>query len=198
MLNCIDLNLMFYPNAKNCPQMHSDAGRNPRTSMSAMDRFYLWWRQLDTSPVPSVTRIDPTQIGADILPGISMMDIVGQGRQRRMRIRLAGSRHREMTGRELTGVWLDEWRPPAVVEMTMARLCRIFDTGEPDYRSLSVEEANAFLPPDPAMTYHRLICPIDIGSHRERRLIAYFEWFNPDWDRVPPPPRVGPWAEPAD
>ena len=163
-----------------------------------MDRFYLWWRQLDSSPVPSVTRIDPTEIGADILPGISMMDIIGQGSHRRMRIRLAGSRHREMTGRELTGVWLDEWRPPAVVERTMARLCRVFDTGEPEYRSLSIEEATAFLPPDPVMTYHRLICPIDIGPRRERRLIAYFEWFNPTWDRIPPAPKVGPWAEKSD
>lgn len=75
-----------------------------------MVALYRYWRSLHRDgALPPRTAIDPAAI-KDQLATLWMVDVVYPA-PLRFRYRLAGTRLREATGREMTGLWFDEAHP---------------------------------------------------------------------------------------
>lgn len=89
-----------------------------RIELPLLSRFYADWRDLCRGRfAPSRADIDPTRL-TYILPRVLMFDVLDGGRD--FRVRLAGSATYGLHGRDVTGMLLSEFQPPAFRDSVMA------------------------------------------------------------------------------
>jgi hypothetical protein len=94
-------------------------------------RFYQYWRERCQGRfAPARADIDPTDL-TYILPRLLMFDVLDEGAD--FRVRLAGSGTFNLHGRDITGMRLSEFRPPAFRDAVMASYRQIVQERRPLY-----------------------------------------------------------------
>jgi hypothetical protein len=90
--------------------------------------YDYWLSRADGNQMPSRSDINPTQIPR-LLSGISLVDVDRQNR--RCRIRLAGTRLREIYDREVTGICIEDMDWGDKRDYWLAAYQRTIDEGKP-------------------------------------------------------------------
>lgn len=94
-------------------------------------RFYEYWRSKHRGDrLPGRQDIDPLEI-PDLLPHVSMVDVVGEGASMRFRFRLVGTANVRFAGREFTGAFIEDVFEPADAARVHAAYRAIVETREP-------------------------------------------------------------------
>jgi hypothetical protein len=118
-------------------------------------RFYDYWRsKCDGDRLPGRRDIDPLDL-PDLLPLITILDIVAAGDGARFRFRLVGTANVAVAGREYTGSFIEDvFEPEDAARMTAS--CRaIVERREPHYWvNLAAVRGN------PPVRYARLMVPL--------------------------------------
>jgi hypothetical protein len=120
-----------------------------------LKRFYDYWLSKSRgSKLPGRQDIDPLEI-PDLLPHVSMLDVVRTGDDIRFRFRLVGTANVHIAKREHTGAFVEEVFAPADAEQTNAKYLSIVETHEPHFWRTTM----ATIGNEP-VTYARLMVPL--------------------------------------
>ncbi len=110
----------------------------PEQLSPGLATFVKYWRQLQDAAgdglPPRRTQFDPSAVKR-ILSSIVMFDVEygADGAPSRYRYRLAGSMHRDVLGRDVTGLYLEDVNAPQSVADSLIVYRRIVESGEPHY-----------------------------------------------------------------
>lgn len=96
----------------------TDRSTNPPFGDRKLQRLYSYWQQKKgDKPLPYRRNIDPTEMGAEILPHVMLTEILEEGR---FRYRLAGTAIEAVSGMSLAGRYLDEVLLPPYLEYLLS------------------------------------------------------------------------------
>ena len=104
--------------------------------------FDYWHARCVGEILPQRADIDPIDFPR-LLPSISLLEVENAGQahaEHRVKVRLAGTRLRDMYGRETTGLYLDEFLPPENDRYWTAAFTRVITHGKPAQGVLSLED----------------------------------------------------------
>ena len=104
--------------------------------------FDYWDARCIGDALPKRADIDPIDFPR-LLPSISLLEVENADQrhaEHRVRVRLAGTRLRDMYGRETTGLYLDEFLPPQNDSYWTAAFTRVISQGKPAQGVLSLED----------------------------------------------------------
>jgi len=104
--------------------------------------FDYWDARCIGDTLPRRADIDPIDFPR-LLPSISLLEVENAGQrhaEHRVKVRLAGTRLRDMYGRETTGLYLDEFLPPQNDSYWTAAFTRVISQGKPAQGVLSLED----------------------------------------------------------
>lgn len=104
--------------------------------------FDYWEARCIGETLPRRADIDPIDFPR-LLPSISLLEVENAGQrhaEHRVKVRLAGTRLRDMYGRETTGLYLDEFLPPQNDSYWTAAFTRVISQGKPAQGVLSLED----------------------------------------------------------
>jgi PAS domain len=98
-----------------------------------LQRLHDYWKRVHpASGLPGRQHVDPLAI-PDLLPNLWLLDV--ERDPFRLRYRLVGTRITELSGRELTGLFLDEAHPHATeIPDFFRRFRAVVETGQPSWR----------------------------------------------------------------
>lgn|GEM_PF-529910 len=132
--------------------MQSRAAQNPVEQAAAFKAqlvtaeqrqlFDYWDARCIGEALPTRADIDPIDFPR-LLPSISLLEVENAGQrhaEHRVKVRLAGTRLRDMYGRETTGLYLDEFLPPQNDGYWTAAFTRVISQGKPAQGVLSLED----------------------------------------------------------
>lgn len=102
----------------------------------------LWRAKLPEGGFPAKSDLDPTEMQADALPNIILMDV--QEEPRRYRYRLTGTAIDRIQNRNLTGTYVDENRPEELRRILLHDLDDLVETGAPHLVELSFLNAEGY------------------------------------------------------
>ncbi len=134
-------------------QTQSRAAQNPVEQQAAAFKaqlvtaeqrqlFDYWEARCIGGALPKRADIDPIDFPR-LLPSISLLEVENAGQrhaEHRVKVRLAGTRLRDMYGRETTGLYLDEFLPPQNDSYWTAAFTRVISQGKPAQGVLSLED----------------------------------------------------------
>jgi len=143
--------------------------RHPR-----LRRFYDYWqgkRQGDR--LPGRQHIDPLEI-PDLLPHISILDVVGAGDAVRFRFRLVGTANVRIAGREYTGAFIDDVFEREDAARLHAAYRDIVERREPHYWV-----TQAAVRGNPPVNYARLMVPLATDGETVDMLMGLFFFTDP-------------------
>lgn len=123
---------------------------------SRLKRLFAYWNSLRRDrEMPARADIDPTAMGADLLPWIALTEVVDGGA--RFRFRLCGTGLAGIAGLDLTGHYIDELNPNAAYAAYIIGLYRLaIERRRPVYS----ETAYVVTTTSPKRRTERLICPL--------------------------------------
>ena len=104
--------------------------------------FDYWEARCTGEALPRRADIDPIDFPR-LLPSISLLEVENAGQphaEHRVKVRLAGTRLRDMYGRETTGLYLDEFLSPENDSYWTAAFTRVISQGKPAQGVLSLED----------------------------------------------------------
>lgn len=104
--------------------------------------FEYWDARCAGEALPRRADIDPIDFPR-LLPSISLLEVENAGQshvEHRVKVRLAGTRLRDMYGRETTGLYLDEFLPPENDSYWTAAFTRVISQGKPAQGVLSLDD----------------------------------------------------------
>jgi hypothetical protein len=120
-----------------------------------LKRFYDYWRSKHRAALlPGRADIDPLDI-PDLLPHISMLDVVREDGALRFRFRLVGTANVQIAGREHTGAFIEDVFEPADVAQLQTIYRTIVETREPHFWQIRLGTMG-----NPAAHYARLMVPL--------------------------------------
>ena len=118
-------------------------------------RFYDYWQSKHRGDrLPGRQDIDPLEI-PDLLPHVSMVDVVGKGGDMRFRFRLVGTAYVHIAGREYTGAFIEDVFEADDAVRLQAAYREIVETRQPHYWSTSIVVRG-----NPPVRYARLMVPL--------------------------------------
>ena len=92
----------------------TDRSTDPPFGDGKLQRLYRYWQgKRGAKPLPYRKNIDPTEMGAEVLPHVMLTEILEGGR---FRYRLAGTAIEAVSGMSLAGRYLDEVLLPPYLE----------------------------------------------------------------------------------
>lgn len=124
------------------PVEQSTAFRAQLVTAEQRQLFDYWKARCVGEALPMRADIDPIDFPR-LLPSISLLDVENAGQrhaEHRVKVRLAGTRLRDMYGRETTGLYLDEFLPPQNDSYWTAAFTRVISQGKPAQGVLSLED----------------------------------------------------------
>jgi hypothetical protein len=101
-----------------------------------LSRLVGYWRDCgQAGKLPARGDIDPAPL-RHLLPGITLIEVERDrhGLPGRFRVRLVGSRHYDVLGRDVTGLYLDQHGLEDDGEAALAAYREVAATGRPNYR----------------------------------------------------------------
>lgn len=132
-------------------------------------RFYDYWQgKRQGSRLPGRQDIDPLEI-PDLLPHISILDVVGTGAAARFRFRLVGTANVRIAGRECTGAFIDDVFDPDDAARMGDAYRTILDGREPHYWV-----NQAAVRGNPPVRYCRLMVPLATDGMTVDMLMGLF------------------------
>ncbi|MFD2264550.1 PAS domain-containing protein [Lacibacterium aquatile] len=146
-----------------------------RRLASPLDRFYRYWLALPQAVdgVPSRRAFRPEAV-RDLLPGVLLLDVEGQGGQSRYRYRLIGTSHRSHMASDFTGRFVDEVQPPERYAVGASNFSAILAARTPGWwRSHNVFRAET---QSPYHRYERLLAPFCEPDGRVTLLAGVWHW----------------------
>jgi CheY-like chemotaxis protein len=143
--------------------------RNPK--LRRLHRY--WLAKRGTLPWPDRRSIDPADL-VDILPHLGIVEIVGDGGERRFRYRLVGTAIVEAYGRDSTGRFIDETLTGAYRDFVLGLMREVVTTGRGIY------SASAFRLEDSGLSAERIFLPLSVGGGAIRQIIVChtLDWSN--------------------
>jgi len=126
-----------------------------------------WGRQRGSRAMPARRDIDPTGLGARVLPHVVLVEVVADGA--RFRFRLCGTAVAEAAGLDLTGRYIDELNPNATYAAYIIGLYRkVLATRRPVYsESAYMEPASRA-----RRSTRRVMCPLSADGITVDRVLA--------------------------
>lgn len=121
---------------------HADAFKAQLVTAEQRQLFEYWDARCVGEALPKRADIDPIDFPR-LLPSISLLEVENAGQpqaEHRVKVRLAGTRLRDMYGRETTGLYLDEFLPPQSDSYWTAAFTRVISQGKPAQGVLSLED----------------------------------------------------------
>jgi hypothetical protein len=137
-------------------------------------RFLDYWKSLvpeDGTP-PSRREFDLLEL-PDLAPRILILEDIEQEGKIRTRYRYFGSKHREIIGRELTGLYLDEVWDRQSLDESNQLYALIREIREPHFWKRHVEYSDAIV-----IGYERLICPLCNNGETVDMMIGLWRYFG--------------------
>ena len=137
-------------------------------------RFYDYWQgKRHGERVPGRQDVDPLEI-PDLLPYISILDVLGAGPAMRFRFRLVGTANVRIAGREYTGAFIDDVFEPADAARMNAAYRDIVERREPHYWvNQAAVRGNA------PVRYSRLMVPLATDGATVDMLMGLFLFIDP-------------------
>lgn len=137
-------------------------------------RFHDYWLSLHPQGggLPGRQHLEPTQI-PDCLPTLWLLEVHRE--PLRFRYRLVGTRIVELSGRELTGLWLDEAHPGAVA--LSDTLVTVAERAIPDWRR---GKPRLFLAHKDFIEIERLMLPLAKDGRTVDMIVACTVPYRPD------------------
>jgi hypothetical protein len=118
-------------------------------------RFYDYWQSKHRGDrLPGRRDIDPLEI-PDLLPHVSMLDVVGAGDSMRFRFRLVGTANVHIAGREHTGAFIEDVFEPEDAATLQSTYRDLVKTRQPHYWVTSLAVRG-----NPPVRYTRLMVPL--------------------------------------
>jgi hypothetical protein len=137
-------------------------------------RFYDYWQgKRRGERLPGRQDIDPLEI-PDLLPHISILDVVGTGTAMRFRFRLVGTANVRIAGREYTGAFIDDVFEAEDAARMGAAYREIVDRREPHYWV-----NQAAVRGNPPVRYSRLMVPLATDGQTVDMLMGVFFFTDP-------------------
>jgi hypothetical protein len=137
-------------------------------------RFYDYWQgKRRGDRLPGRQDIDPLEI-PDLLPHISMVDVVGQGDAMRFRFRLVGTANVEIAGREHTGAFIEDIFAPDDAARVRETYREMVATKEPHYWLTTLTVRG-----NPPVRYARLMVPLASDGETVDMLMGVFRPIDP-------------------
>jgi hypothetical protein len=134
-----------------------------------LQRFYEYWRSKHRGDrLPGRQDIDPLEI-PDLLPHVSMLDVVGDGASMRFRFRLVGTANVRIAGREHTGAFIEDVFEHADAARFHAAYRAIVETREPHSWLTS-----AAVRGNPPVRYARVMVPLATDGKTVDMLMGVF------------------------
>jgi len=118
----------------------------PKEAAPQIKALYTYWQSIhpeggpEGKALPGRRHFDPIDI-PDLLPNIWLIDVVRDAQHDgapRFRFRLVGTQIVKFTGRDATGLWLDEVYPAYETTEAYRAHRAVCESGEPHYRKSGV------------------------------------------------------------
>ncbi|HVO15913.1 MAG TPA: PAS domain-containing protein [Alphaproteobacteria bacterium] len=149
-------------------------GPSPEFSDPRLRRFHDYWRsKRQGDRLPGRQDIDPLEI-PDLLPHISILDVVGTGAAMRFRFRLVGTANVRIAGREYTGAFIDDVFDPEDAARMGAAYREIVERRKPHYW-----DNRAAVRGNPPVRYSRLMVPLATDGQTVDMLMGVFFFTDP-------------------
>ena len=140
-------------------------------------RFYDYWQSKHRDGrLPGRQDIDPLEI-PDLLPHVSILDVVGEGDAMRFRFRLVGTANVHIAGREHTGAFIEDVFEADDAARLQTAFRGIVESREPHYWLTSVAVRG-----NRPVHYARLMVPLASDGQNVDMLMGVFFLVDP-----PPP-----------
>ncbi|MGE5146600.1 MAG: PAS domain-containing protein [Candidatus Eiseniibacteriota bacterium] len=137
-------------------------------------RFYDYWQGKHRGDrLPGRQDIDPLEI-PDLLPHVSILDVVGQGDAVRFRFRLVGTANVQIAGREHTGAFIEEVFEADDAARLQTTFRGIVDNREPHYWQTSMAVRG-----NEPVSYVRLMVPLASDGATVDMLMGVFFLIEP-------------------
>ena len=151
--------------------MHEPAVDMPAVDLTdpMMQRLFAYWRgKCRGDLVPGRQHIDPLDF-PNLLPHISIFDVVRAGSDVRFRIRLLGTANVQLMGSDCTGEFLDERMRPEDAARIVATYRLVVDERRPHFLRGSL-----VAPGREHVHYERLLLPLAADGRTVDMLLALF------------------------
>jgi hypothetical protein len=147
-----------------------------------LGRLVGYWRGRGAAGrLPARGDIDPGPL-RHLLPGITLIEVErdARGQPERFRVRLVGSRHYDVLGRDITGLYLDEHGLEDDGQAALAAYRDVAVTGQPHYRQGVFRR-----PGQRDVRFSRVLLPLAADGATVDMILAGFHYSNvgrmPGW-----------------
>ena len=130
--------------------------------------YDYWLAKRPGDKLPGRQHFDPLDI-PDLLPHLSVFDVVREGAAVRYRGRVVGTRNVDIFGRDITGQWLDEKYPRDEYDKLAVTFHEAIADREPNYLRSKLK-----IPNREFIAYERLLCPLAADGETVDMLFGAF------------------------